>query len=74
MEKRGRLLTPLGQTWQANNRSRDPERHALASWARAQHDGLLRRWVKEDREAKRNPDILTRERMADLWFHVDADT
>jgi hypothetical protein len=74
MEKRGRLLTPIAISWQANCRSTDEKRAALAKYARNQKDGLLRKWAAEDRAAARNCDLVTAERQEALWQYVDAET
>lgn len=70
MENRGRVLLPLALAWQAGNRK--GEEHA--AWARGQKDGLLRRWVQEDKRAGRDPSLVTRPKQELKWSHVDAET
>jgi hypothetical protein len=70
MANRGQLMLPLSWAWQAGNRSGD--RHA--AWSRGQQDALLRRWVREDKAAGRDPSILTRLKQETKWSHVDAET
>lgn len=70
MAGRGQIMLPLSLAWQAGNRRGEDH----AAWARSQQDGLLRRWVREDRAAGRDPSIVTRAKEALLWSHVDADT
>lgn len=70
MANRGQLLMPLALVWQRGNRA--GERHA--AWARAQKDGLLRRWVQEDKAAGRDPSLVTRTKEEFKWSYVDADT
>lgn len=68
MAARGQLMLPLSLSWQAGNRK--GESHA--AWARSQQDGLLRRWVREDREAGRDPSLVSRAKESLRWSHVDA--
>ena len=70
MANRGQLLLPLALAWQAGNRKGE----AHAAWARNQKDGLLRRWVQDDKAAGRDPSLVTRTKEDAKWSHVDAET
>lgn len=70
MANRGQIMLPLALAWQAGNRKGEDH----AAWARNQKDGLLRRWVQEDKAAGRDPSLVTRAKETAKWSHVDAET